>query len=243
MSKASKVSGPAMRRATGLSWDSFIEAFAAVLKKADDPSLSDEDRISRLGIVQDQLRMSRPGWFEASDEKAYFAVTCDLMKSLVLRPTRRRSREDSAIVSEISAELRAAQILATKDETLTSGKVVRNFHIEPGLEADFAQLNSSLHVASVLDLRASRPQLAQAALKAVVLDRAEAVNDGKRVHKIGVYAVAPARRGEVLENISLLQQYADDVINWEDRQDRDGLKRIFFDAYNAHIHLPVDHSD
>jgi hypothetical protein len=228
---------------TGISWDSFIETFSAVLREADDPSLKGDERMSRLSIVQDQLRMSRQGWFEAQDEQAYVAATRELMKSLVLRPAPRRLKEDSAIVSEISAELRSAQVLATKEETLTSGKVVRNYHIEPGLEADFAQLNSSLHVASVLDLRASRPQLAQAALKAVVLDRAGAVNIGQAVHKIGVYAVAPARRGEVRENIALLQQYADDVVNWEDRQDREGLKRIFFDAYNAHIQLPMDHLD
>jgi hypothetical protein len=138
------------------------------------------------------------------------------------------------VVAEISGELRQANILASKYDPLDSGKVVRNFDIEPGLQADFAQLNSKLHVTSVLDLRATHPQLAQAALKAIVLDRAEA-NHGSQIHKIGVYSVAPARRLEVLENISLLGRYADDIVNWEDPTDRMSLKRLFFDAYNSHV--------
>ena len=86
----------------------------------------------------------------------------------------------------------------------------------------------------MLDLRASHPQLAQAALKAVVLDRAGAVHNGP-VHKIGVYASAPARLAEVREHVALLGRYADDVVNWEDASDRRSLKKMFFDAYNSHI--------
>jgi transposase-like protein len=220
---------------TGRSWDSFIESFSETLQKADDPSLSNDDRLARLDVVQDQLRMSRRGWFEADTAEAYEAAVRETIKTLVLRPTNRRPKEESSVVAEISAELRSAKVLATKDEQLESGKVVRSYHVEAGLEADFAQLNSALHVAAVLDLRASRPQLAQAALKAVVLDRASTVNTGRKVHKIGVYAVAPARRGEVRENIDLLSRYADDLVNWEDPTDRTGLTRIFFDAFNAHV--------
>ena len=92
----------------------------------------------------------------------------------------------------------------------------------------------------VLDLRAQNPQLAQAALRAIVLDRASAVHNGPMpVHKIGVYAVPPIRAMEVIENINLLRKYSDDLINWEDRTDREGLKRLFFNAYNAHLDSPA----
>jgi hypothetical protein len=39
----------------------------------------------------------------------------------------------------------------------------------------------------------------------------------------------------VIENITLLERYADDLVNWEDEKDRRGLKRLFFDAYNSHL--------
>lgn len=219
---------------TGQSWDSNIEAFSALLKKIDDPSKSSGERMARFKIIEGQLSFSNSGWFNSHGNDDYESIIYDISKAVILRPKTKRQKEDPSIVAEISAELRSAQILATKKDLIGSGKVVRNYQIEAGLEADFAQLNSRLHVASVLDLRSAHPHLAQAALKAITLDRAEAVHSGP-VHKIGVYAVASARRSEVKENIALLEQYADDVVNWEDQSDRNGLKRMFFDAYNSHV--------
>lgn len=219
---------------TGQSWDSYIKSFSDLVKKTDDPSLPKDQRLSKFGVIEGRLSFSNTGWFKSSGKDDYEAIILDIAKSVILRPKGKRQKEDASIVAEISAELRAAQILATKKDQIGSGKVVRNYQVDAGLEADFAQLNSKLHVASVLDLRSSHPQLAQAALKAITLDRAQAVHSGP-VHKIGVYAVASARRSEVRENIALLERYADDLVNWEDQSDRRGLKRMFYDAYNSHI--------
>ena len=70
------------------------------------------------------------------------------MIGLVDRPKVRRAREESSVSAEISADLKAANVLASRDEPLKSGKVVRNFQVEPGLHADFAQMNGQLHVAA-----------------------------------------------------------------------------------------------
>jgi hypothetical protein len=218
---------------TGHSWDAHIHDFSDVLAAIDDPSLTDKDRLENLRVVEGRLLLSRSGWFEASTQEEYVVAVKGLAKSLVQRPRHRRAREESSVVSEISAVLRSAQILAKGGEALGTGKVLRGFAIEPGLEADFAQLNGALHVASVLDLRSSQPRIAQAALKAVVLDRAGEINDGP-VHKIGVIAVAPSRLPEVREHVAILRRYSDDLVNWEDPSDQKELKRIFFDAYNSH---------
>ena len=218
---------------TGESWDTYIDSYSTVLKRLDDPTLVKSDRLDKLAVAQGQIVLTKNGWFKSSGVDDYEATITEIVKSVVLKPSRKRVRDDTSIVAEISADLRSAHILAGKDESLGSGKVLRGFPIESGLAADFAQLNAKLHVATVLDLRSSHPQIAQAALKAIVLDRAGAVHDGP-VHKIGVYAVAPARCSEVRENIDLLKRYADDIVNWEDASDRHGLKRMFFDAYNSH---------
>ena len=222
-----------IRALTGKSWDSFIDQFSQSLRSADDPSLNIENRLDRLKIVQGQLSLDKAGWFRTTGAD-YDIVTKEIMQALVVRPRERVVRDGSTVVSAISAELKSAAILAGRDETIDSGKVVRGYHVEPGLEADFAQLNARLHVAAVLDLRADNPHVAQAALKAVVLDRAERIHGRSKVHKIGVYACAPARRAEVSEHISILKEYSEDTLNWDDPSDRDGLKRIFFDAFNAH---------
>ncbi|KRC81284.1 hypothetical protein [Sphingomonas sp. Root241] len=73
---------------------------------------------------------------------------------------------------------------------------------------------AQFHVAAVLDLRANSPRLAQAALKAVVLDRAQAVIPDFKVQKIGVFATAPARLGELHDNLAILRPYADELVNW-----------------------------
>jgi hypothetical protein len=223
-----------IRALTGESWDSYIEAFEGIVRRIDDPSMDQVSRLAMFGAVQNQFSMSKSGIFSAEDPIEYDEIVRGLMKSLVARPRSDRIREEPAIVAEISATLRQASILAKRDETLQSGKVVRGYAVEDGLEAEFAQLNSKLHVAAVLDLRADSPRIAQAALKAVTLDRAKG-NDRDHVHTIGIYAVAPARRHEVRENIKLLSEYADDVVNWTDATDRRSLTRVFFDAYNHHI--------
>lgn len=221
-----------LRALTGKSWDAFIDQFTQTLKRFDDPALTDEGRFERLKVVQGQLSLGKSGWFRTNGS-TYDGVTKEIMRALVERPREKLMRDATAVVSAISHELRSASILAGRDETIDSGKVVRGYHVDTGLEADFAQLNSRLHIAAVLDLRADNPHIAQAALKAVVLDRAERIH-GKKVHKIGVYSCAPARRTELKEHISILSQYSEDTLNWEDKSDRDGLKRIFFDAYNSH---------
>jgi hypothetical protein len=145
---------------TGQSWDSYIESFSSLMKATDDPSLSKDQRLSKIEVVQGQIALSKTGWFKSSSVEDYETVINDIAKSVILRPVRKRMKDEPTIVAEISAELRAAQILATKKDTIGSGKVFRNYEIEAGIEADFAQLNSKLHVAAVLDLRSAHPQAA-----------------------------------------------------------------------------------
>lgn len=216
------------------SWDAEISAFTEALIKLDRPHAEQSSRLEALSIIQNQFSLKKTGWFKSQSASLYEQSVQDILKELVLKRKVPHSRDGSTVVAEISAMLRRADILGSKDEPLESGKVFRNYPVSHELEADFAQLNSCLHVAAVLDLRASRPQLAQAALKAVVLDRAEAANPGQKVHKIGVYAAAPARLGELSDNLAVLKPYTDNLVNWQDPHDRKYLERTFYDAYNSH---------
>ncbi|GAA0671681.1 hypothetical protein FHT00_001856 [Sphingomonas insulae] len=223
------------------SWDADIDAFASAVEALDDPSLEARERMDRVSLVENQFTSTSRGWFEARKPAEYEKMVGEIVDTLVARRRAPRSRDGSTVVAEISAELRGAEILAGRDDELRSGKVIRNFRVADGLEADFAQLNGQFHVAAVLDLRANSPRLAQAALKAVVLDRAQSVVPDYRVHKIGVFAAAPARLGELHDNLAILKPYADELVNWEDPSDRRELKRIFFDAYNSHSPTPLGH--
>lgn len=221
------------------SWDAEIAAFGIAVRALDDPQLDARPRLDRLTLLENQFSTSGRGWFELKQADDYERVVAEIMDGLVTRRRAARSRDGSTVVAEISAALRGADVLGGRDEGLDSGKVVRNFPIADGLEADFAQLNGRFHVAAVLDLRANTPRLAQAALKAVVLDRADEACPGRSVHKLGVFAAAPARLDELRDNLAILRPYADDLVNWEDPQDREALKRTFFDAYNSHNPSPL----
>lgn len=216
------------------SWDSEISAFTQSLAKIDRPSEDHSARLEAFSIIENQFSLKKTGWFKAQSSSQYEISVGDILQQLVSKPRVSRHREASTVVAEISAVLRNAEILGSKDENLETGKVFRNYPVSGELEADFAQMNSCFHVAAVLDLRATRPQLAQAALKAVVLDQAEASRPDVKVHKIGVYAAAPARLSELADNLAILRPYANDLYNWADPHDRKELERTFYDAYNSH---------
>lgn len=216
------------------SWDSEIEAFTSILRNIDDVEVDGKERLRASSIIENQFSMRKTGWFRASSGAEYELTVRDITESMIIKPRVIRHPDNSTVVAEISRELRKADILASKDDQMESGKVFRGYAISPELEADFAQLNSAFHVAAVLDLRSSRPQLAQAALKAIVLDQAKAAYPDRKVHKIGVFAAAPARMAELRDNLAILRPYADDLYNWQDEHDQRQLKRVFYDAYNAH---------
>jgi len=223
-----------IRAITSGSWDSEIESFTSSLSALDDVRLEGKARLEAMTVIENQFSLKKTGWFRARDLESYESTITEIVEILIVKPRAVRHSEGSSVVAEITRELRRADILASKYDQIESGKVFKNYTVSPELEADFAQLNSAFHVAAVLDLRSSKPQLAQAALKAVVLDRAEAANPDRKVHKIGVYAAAPARLGELKDNLAILRPYADDLYNWEDKDDRHHLKRVFYDAYNSH---------
>lgn len=219
---------------TARSWDAEIKSFGEIITKLDDSQLETNERRSNLLAVQDKLTLSNNGWFDAENDISYEATVKDILRKFVMRPKPIRVREGSSVVSEISSVLRHANILASPTEPLESGLVVRHYRVGDGLEADFAQMNGALHVAAVLDLRANSPQLAQAALKGVVLDQAKRKFPSATVHSVGIFAAAPERLGELHDNLAILRPYADDVMNWEDPHDREHVRKLFYDAYNAH---------
>lgn len=218
---------------TARSWDADIKAFSEVIQKIDNPDLDPSERVLQLSAVEDVFSLSQAGWFEAASNAEFETAMRDIVRSLISRPKRTRRPEGSSVVSEISSALRQANVLATKDDSLDSGLVFRGYKIADGLEADFAQQNSMFHVAAVLDLRANNPQLAQAALKSVVLD--QAAEHFSNVHKVGVYSAAKERLPELHSNLAILRPYADDIYNWEDVHDREHLTKLFYDAYNSHM--------
>jgi hypothetical protein len=157
----------------------------------------------------------------------------EIFAALIVPPRERRTDSQSRINTEIAEVFHKAKALAKPHAKISEKKIVRDYSIAPkeGLIADFALKNGKMHIASTLDLRKSNATLAEAALKSIVLDKADRVFGGKPgVHTIGVYAVASGMRPQFKQHIELLGDYADEIYNWEDSRQHQKFLRTMYNA-------------
>jgi hypothetical protein len=220
-------------------WDAHMTMFASSLQDIYEVEADPKKLLTLLGGLDRQISLTDQGWFEATDSTAYETQVKKIIDTLVRRPRSPRKRNETSISSEIAASFRSADILSSQGETLESGKVVRNYVIdqEAGLDADFALQNGALHLATTISLTASNPHFGSAASKAITMDKAKKLDSITKAYC--VYAVAPSRKSEVSEHISILGDYADDIFNWHERSEQEKFKRVFYDAYNSNFPKPM----
>lgn len=221
-------------------WDAHIQIFAENLDQLFEGGQDASELVSLVGSLDRQLNLTKLGWFKARNPDDYEIQVKEIIEALVARPKTIKKAKESSIATEIAASFRSAEILSAHGEPLESGKVVRNFAVDvgAGLYADFALKNGSLHLATTVNLTSSNPHIGSSASKAITMDKAKKAND--RAKAYCVYAVAPSRKAEVNEHISLLGDYSDDIFNWHDDDEQRKFKRIFFDAYGSNFPTQID---
>lgn len=219
-------------------WGSYLTNFEGALHRAYEKIKNPEAclaSVAELGGAISPTTLARFSVFSLED---YEQRVNEIINTLVLKPALpRKGRGGSTrINTEITREFRRVNILASREESIDDHKVVRNFVVsqEEDLVADFALKNGVYHITATLDLRLARVNIGQAAIKAIVLDKA--AKEFGEVRRIGVYAVdshAPQYRS----HIALLQDYADDTFNWLDSHDRMEFTRLIYDALPPLGHL------
>lgn len=145
------------------------------------------------------------------------------------RPRSEARPRMTRINSEITKVFRSAKVLAKKADPLTDHLVHRNylFSDRDDLRADFILKNGVYNVTATLDLRNSRVDLGDAALSAVVLDKAAKYYGKRKTKKWGVYA-APIGSSEFKSEIELLSDYADKAFNWLHPDEQRAYTRLIF---------------
>lgn len=221
-------------------WNAHIQVFASNLDRLFESEQEAAQLVSLVGSMDRQINLTKLGWFKARSPDDYEVQVRDIVETLVSRPKIMKRAKESSIATEIAASFRSAEILSVHGEPLESGKVIRNFVVdhEAGLNADFALKNGALHLATTLNLTSSNPHIGSSASKAITMDKAKKASD--RTKAYCVYAVAPSRKVEVSEHISLIGDYSDDIFNWHDDDDQRKFKRIFFDAYGSNFPTQID---
>ena len=221
-------------------WDAHIHLFSSSLSEIYEIKGSPRDTIEMVSSLDRQMNLTDLGWFEASNVTDYEAQVDRIVDALVRKPRAIRKKQETSIATEIAANFKSANILSAQGEALEGGKVIRHYTVDEGagLVADFALQNGFLHLATTLSLTSSNPHIGSAASKAITMDKAKKSNDNAKAYC--VYAVAPSRKPEVKEHISMLGDYADDIFNWYEQSDQEKFNRLFYDAYNSNFPTQIE---
>ena len=229
-----------LRAITGRDWDDYVQSFAEQINLLSQHSESDEERLANIAAFERVIIPSDFGWLSVSDGEEYELRVREVLRSFVMKAGPDRKPREPRINTEIAQEFRRKKALAKKTEGLFSHKVVRNVEFEKhkGLKADFVLKNGVYHVTATLDLRKTNVKLDEACLKAVVLDKADDEFKGE-TRRFGVYATEDA--SSFREHIELLSDYADEVYNWLDPNEREVYQRKMFDALHSSstIYRPI----
>jgi hypothetical protein len=232
-----------LRALTGSDWHEYISIYSQSVQKMFEAGSQPEELASRFQLVDSTVKLSELGWFIADDEEVYENQLSNILKSLVSKPKRKQIVKQTAINSEMARKFKQMDALATKDETTSSNKIVRDITIsaEEKLRVDFGWKNGKLNFAATLDLRWGGVSQGTAALKAIALDKARQDFGGEdKVNRIGVYAVEPIAEKEFRSQIALLSDYSQHTFNWAEPRSRASFIRFMSDNLHPPIFAQTD---
>jgi hypothetical protein len=225
-----------LRAVTGDNWEARMESAASCFKELFDGKKLPAEMLEEFDMLEPLMKPSQAGWLSANTSEEYEERVEQILKSLVSLPPRERHEAKSRINTEIAVSFKRLNLLAKEDETIEDKKIVRNFSIDSreGLVADFALKNGKFHVTSTLDLRKHSANLGDAALKSIVLDKA-LKQYGTQAKRIGVYAVDRDMLDNFRRHIDLLGDYADELYDWLDRDNRLKFHRNLSEALGRDV--------
>ena len=190
--------------------------------------------LEKYASVERVIRVSDIALFVADNEQTYERRVMEILDSLVIVPKEERRQRSSRINTEMAAEFRKVNALASNEDMEYSGKIVRDFYIslEEELKADFALQNGVLHATATLDLRGLSVNISRATLPALVLDKATKVF-GEKTKRYGVYAASYSELPRFTPHIKILADYSEQTFNWMNPEDRRAYTQRIYSAMNS----------
>jgi hypothetical protein len=217
---------------TGRKWEKYASEYKRRASSLFAPGTKEELLLKRLSALEVVIVPSQFGWMTASSEEEYERRVGEILSAFITKPVSSRPTKERRLNTEMTDAFRKARILGDKDDALDSHKVMRDVYLEDDIRADFVVKNGVYHVTATLDLRKQDTNIAEAALKAIVLDRAREAF-GPSARKLGVYALDVLDESSFHSQIGLLRKYADETFNWSDRDERTRYQHRIFDAVSG----------
>lgn len=180
------------------------------------------DAVRRLGPIS----LSELGSFVANDSDAYQARVAALLKHLVdAEPAPRRVREKrSRLLTQLKKEFRRERILAQKDETIDSHRIVAGLELDEGLVADLALKNGAMHIIETVDAssedEAARTAIAGVGVAALVLERARMRFGESQTKARLVYSASAMLEKVTAPALEAAHNQGAELINWHSQGDR-----------------------
>ncbi len=203
----------------------LIENLRGLDARLRDSGSDDNERLMTLSRVG-PLSLSTPGAFHAEDASAYEARIELILRAMVepeSQPSRLRPKR-SKLHSQVKASFRDERVLAQRDETLDSHRIVSLFPLDEGLVADFVLRNGAMQVIETVDASGNedtpRKTVADIAVSGLVLERArmkfgEAVTKGRVV-----YSASAALEKIAGPSLAAVEHQGAEITNWASADDR-----------------------
>jgi hypothetical protein len=184
-----------------------------------------EDRVkfmSRIG----PLSISNLGTFSAEDATAYENRLTFIFKSMIdPEPQLPRFREKtSRLLTQVKTFFRQERVLAKKDETLDSHRIVQGYKLDEGLTADLALKNGVMHIIETIDASGDehsiRKAIGEIGTAALVLESARMKFGKDKIKARLVYNASHALERIAMPSIKAAAHQDAEIVNWASSDDR-----------------------
>jgi hypothetical protein len=183
------------------------------------------DRLSQLRDFTG-LEFSEPAWLEAPSHEAYERAVASLLRNLV-EPEPARSipaPKRTRLLSIVRKAFAAERVLAKKGEDLNSHRIVRNYEIAEGLQADFLLKNGAMHVVETVDASdehtSVRKIVTDIAVSALVLEQARMTFGENSTQARLIYDASASLERVATPSLEAAAHQGAVLINWASSEDR-----------------------
>lgn len=180
------------------------------------------EMLSRVG----PLTLSAAGSFVFDSPASYESRVASLFKALIdPEPLPMRIREKrSRLMTQVKRVFKQERVLAQKDESLDSHRIVPSFELDDGLVADFVLRNGAMHVVETVDASGGdetlRKAISDIAVSALVLERARMKFGDRQTKAQLVYYASPSLEKLATPSIEAAQHQGAIITNWASGDDR-----------------------
>jgi len=188
-------------------------------------AIETEGRVEGLRTLTG-FEFSETAWFDAPTSAAYETCTQNLLRLLIepeparLKTVHKRTR----LLSVVKKAFKSERVLAKKGEDLSSHRIVSNYTIAEGLDADFILKNGAMHVIETVDASddqfSARKVVGDIAISALVLEQARMTFGEATTSSRLVYDATSALERIATPSLEAAAHQGTALINWASADDR-----------------------